>query len=138
MTRNDRGESRGDRSAVYRRRRLAISRGRAQGSDRARRSSVTRCRLASASRPHQSGDAGIHQRMGELGRRHSAPGSFWFSGRRLARSVKGRAHVTVEDIRTLAYPALRHRILLNYRAEAEGVNVETVIKKLIETVKAPL
>ena len=36
---------------------------------------------------------------------------------------------------TLAYPVLRHRILLNYRAEAEGVTVETVIGKLIEAVK---
>jgi MoxR-like ATPase len=35
----------------------------------------------------------------------------------------------------LAAPALRHRILINYRAEAEGVTVETVIGKLLETIK---
>ena len=52
--------------------------------------------------------------------------------------VKGRARVTVEDIQTLAYPTLRHRILLNYRAEAEGVNVEHVIKRLLDTIKAPI
>ena len=44
----------------------------------------------------------------------------------------------MEDIRTLAYPTLRHRILLNYRAEAEGVNVEKVIARLIETIKPPI
>lgn len=40
-----------------------------------------------------------------------------------------RTHVTVEDIQRLARPCLRHRILLNYRAEADGVSVEQVIKK---------
>ena len=42
-----------------------------------------------------------------------------------------RAHVTKEDIISLAHPILRHRILLNYRAEAEGETVETVIAKLL-------
>jgi len=47
----------------------------------------------------------------------------------------GRAHVTIEDIQALAQPTLRHRILLNYRAEAEGVTVENVVERLLETVK---
>ncbi|HXS68070.1 MAG TPA: AAA family ATPase, partial [Candidatus Polarisedimenticolia bacterium] len=51
--------------------------------------------------------------------------------------LQGRSHVGLEDIRALAAPALRHRILVNYRAEAEGTNVETIIKKLLETVKEP-
>ena len=38
--------------------------------------------------------------------------------------LAGRAHVTPGDIRALARPVLRHRVLLNYRAEAEGVTVE--------------
>ena len=46
--------------------------------------------------------------------------------------------VTASDIQTLAFPVLRHRILLNYRAEAEGVRVEDVIKRLLETVKPPV
>lgn len=46
--------------------------------------------------------------------------------------------MTVEDLQHLAQPTLRHRILLNYRAEAEGVRVEDVIRKLLATVKAPL
>lgn len=53
-----------------------------------------------------------------------------------ARSLlKGRAHVTAEDIRALAIPVLRHRVLLNYRAEAEGVRIEDVIRRLIDTVQ---
>jgi len=46
--------------------------------------------------------------------------------------LDGRSHATYDDIRALAAPVLRHRILTNYRAEAEGITVEAVIKKLIE------
>jgi MoxR-like ATPase len=49
--------------------------------------------------------------------------------------LHGRAHVTLDDIRALAHPTLRHRILINYRAEAEGINVEKVTDRLLETVK---
>jgi MoxR-like ATPase len=45
--------------------------------------------------------------------------------------------VAAEDIHALAAPTLRHRILINYRAEADGVNVQTVIQRLLETVKEP-
>jgi MoxR-like ATPase len=52
--------------------------------------------------------------------------------------LQGRAHVTLEDIRAIALPALRHRILLNYKAEAEGINVDKIVSRLIETVRSPL
>lgn len=48
--------------------------------------------------------------------------------------LAGRAHVTHDDIRAMALPVLRHRILVNYKAEAEGVTVEKVIGKLLEVV----
>ncbi|MDB5312308.1 MAG: MoxR family ATPase [Gemmataceae bacterium] len=44
----------------------------------------------------------------------------------------GRAHVTTEDIKALAFPVLRHRILTNFTAASEGVTTDTVIKKLLE------
>jgi MoxR-like ATPase len=44
----------------------------------------------------------------------------------------GRAHVTTEDIKALAFPVLRHRILTNFTAASEGVNTDTVVKKLVE------
>ena len=50
--------------------------------------------------------------------------------------LHNRTHVTADDIRAMALPVLRHRILVNYKAEAEGVTVEKVIAKLLETVKA--
>ncbi len=45
--------------------------------------------------------------------------------------LDGRTHVTVEDIHALAAPILRHRILPNYRAEAEGVSVDEIIRRLL-------
>jgi MoxR-like ATPase len=50
-----------------------------------------------------------------------------------ARSLlEGRSHATIEDIRALAAPTLRHRVLLNYKAEAERVSVEDCIAALLE------
>jgi MoxR-like ATPase len=46
--------------------------------------------------------------------------------------LKGRSHVTEEDIRVLAKPTLRHRVLINYRAEAEGITVENIIERLLK------
>ncbi|MGL4424528.1 MAG: AAA family ATPase, partial [Gemmataceae bacterium] len=44
----------------------------------------------------------------------------------------GRPHVSTEDIRKLALPVLRHRILTNFTATAEGVSTDIVIRKLLE------
>jgi MoxR-like ATPase len=50
-----------------------------------------------------------------------------------ARAVlHGRYYVTVEDIRAVAYPVLRHRIMTNFNAEAEGVKPDDIITRLIE------
>ena len=42
----------------------------------------------------------------------------------------------MDDIQTLAHPTLRHRILINYRAEAEGISVGNVIDRLLESLKS--
>ncbi len=52
-----------------------------------------------------------------------------------ARAVlHGRYYVTVEDIRAVAYPVLRHRIMTNFNAEAEGVKPDDIITRLIELI----
>jgi MoxR-like ATPase len=51
--------------------------------------------------------------------------------------LRGRFHVEPDDIRALVHPTMRHRILLGYRAEADGVSVDTVIERLWEHVKGP-
>jgi len=47
----------------------------------------------------------------------------------------GRSHVNFDDIKALAYPVLRHRLLINYRAEAEGVVTDHLIDRLLKSVK---
>ena len=47
--------------------------------------------------------------------------------------LNGRSHVTLEDIQALAHPTLRHRILLSYKAEAEGVTVDDMIDRLLKS-----
>jgi MoxR-like ATPase len=47
--------------------------------------------------------------------------------------IKGRFSVIPEDIHTLAYPVLRHRISLNFRAEAEGISTDDVVKSLLKS-----
>ena len=71
----------------------------------------------------------------------------WGAGLRAAQSLvlgakarvllAGRFHVSPDDIRALAHPTLRHRVLLGYRAEADGVTVDSVIDRLLEHVKGP-
>jgi MoxR-like ATPase len=52
-----------------------------------------------------------------------------------ARAVlRGRAHVSVDDIQAVARPVLRHRLILNFAAQSEGVGIEDVITRLLETV----
>ncbi len=49
--------------------------------------------------------------------------------------LHGQSYVSIDDIRALAHPALRHRILLSYKAEAEGVTVEDCISRLLQEMK---
>jgi MoxR-like ATPase len=51
--------------------------------------------------------------------------------------LQDRSHVSPDDVKALAVPVLRHRILPNFKAEAEGVDAAQVIEKLIETVPVP-
>jgi MoxR-like ATPase len=49
----------------------------------------------------------------------------------------GRAHVAFEDVRALALPVLRHRILRNFHAEAERVSTDHIVEQLLEQVPRP-
>lgn len=49
--------------------------------------------------------------------------------------LKGRFAVVMEDLHTMAYPVLRHRILVNFKAEAENVNSDHVTSELIKSVE---
>jgi MoxR-like ATPase len=51
--------------------------------------------------------------------------------------LKGRYAVIMEDLHTMAYPVLRHRILMNFKAEAEDVSSDQVTAELIRAVARP-
>jgi MoxR-like ATPase len=51
--------------------------------------------------------------------------------------MKGRYHVTYEDIRTLFIPVLRHRILLNFHAESDRLKQDDILKKLLDFKPSP-
>jgi MoxR-like ATPase len=93
--------------------------------------------LSSASRPHQPNTPDFVNEWVSWGAGTRA-GQFLILGAKARALLRGRAHVTVEDIQALAIPALRHRILLNYRAEAEGIKVDEVVKRLLAATKLPV
>lgn len=91
-------------------------------------------RLAAASRPQQPGTPDFVNEWVSWGAGLRAAQYLTLGGKARA-LLAGRAHVTRDDIRALAAPVLRHRILINYRAEAAGMTVETIIARLLESVK---
>jgi MoxR-like ATPase len=51
--------------------------------------------------------------------------------------TSGRYHVSFEDIRALAHPVLRHRVLTNFHAQSEGITSDALVDRLLEAVKTP-
>ena len=89
-------------------------------------------RLAAASRPHQKDAPDYINTWVSWGAGLRA-GQFLVLGSKVRALLQGRSHVTTDDIRALAHPTLRHRILINYRAEAEGITVTNVIDRLLNS-----
>ena len=92
-------------------------------------------RLAAASRPRRQGSADWVNDWVNWGAGLRAA-QFLVLGGKARALLQGRAHVTVDDLQALAPAVLRHRILLNYRAEAEGVSIDQVITRLMETLQS--
>ena len=51
--------------------------------------------------------------------------------------IAGRGYVTPDDVKSIVYDVLRHRILLSYEAEAEGIISENLIEEILENVNLP-
>lgn len=49
--------------------------------------------------------------------------------------IQGRNHVSSDDIKTMVYPILRHRIILNFEAERKGMTTDDAVKELLEKLK---
>ncbi len=100
--------------------------------------SVTRyaVRLVGASRPVTQNAPDYIKRWVNWGASLRAS-QFLILGGKARAVMSGRYNVSVEDVRALAYPILRHRILLNFHAESERVKPDDVIRRLIESVPEP-
>ncbi len=59
------------------------------------------------------------------------------TGGKIYALLDGRFNVSIEDIRAVALPSLRHRIILNFEGEAEGITTEAVIRSILDAVVAP-
>ncbi len=91
-------------------------------------------RLAVATRPHRPEAPAFVNEWVNWGAGTRAS-QYLVLGAKTRAVLQGRAHVTYDDIKAMARPVLRHRLQLNYRAEAEGMTVDKLIAKLVETVK---
>ena len=93
-------------------------------------------RLAASSRPGQKGTPEFVNDWVNWGAGLRA-GQALILGSKARALLQGRSHVTPDDVKALAAPVLRHRILPNFKAEAEGVDADKVVEKLLETVSVP-
>jgi MoxR-like ATPase len=99
--------------------------------------SVTRyaVRLVAASRP-ENGSLDFVKRWVSWGASLRASQYLILGGKARA-LMQGRYNVSCEDVRSLAYPVLRHRILVNFHAESEGIGSEEIIRRLLDAVPEP-
>jgi MoxR-like ATPase len=93
-------------------------------------------RLVGASRPMSDTAPDFIRKWANWGASLRAS-QFLILGGKARAVMSGRYNVSVEDVRALAYPILRHRILLNFHAESERVTPDDVIRRLIDTVPEP-
>jgi MoxR-like ATPase len=93
-------------------------------------------RLADASRPGREGAPDFVNEWVSWGAGLRAAQTLVLGAKARA-LLNGRAHVSIGDITALVHPTLRHRVLVGYKAEAEGVTVDDIIDRLLEAVPRP-
>jgi len=90
--------------------------------------------LVRASRPAEPDCPAFVKRMITWGAGPRAVQSLILGGKGRA-ALRGREHVSVDDVRAMAPPVLRHRIVTNFSAEAEGYTPDRVVQELLEAVE---
>lgn len=90
-------------------------------------------RLVGATRPDGPTATGKVKEMIKWGAGSRASQALILAGKARA-LLEGRYNVAIEDVRALAIPVLRHRVIVNFHAEAEGVRAEDIVNDLIETI----
>ena len=89
--------------------------------------------LVRASRPNEPESSPLVKKMITWGAGPRAVQALILGGKVRA-SLRGRHHVAVEDIRALCHPVLRHRLVTNFSAEAEGYTAERMVDELLASV----
>lgn len=93
-------------------------------------------RLVRATRPADGGSPEFVRRLVDWGAGPRA-GQYLIAGAKASAAMDGRPHVTLNDVRKVAIPVLRHRVSTNFQAQAEGMATEDIVRKLVETVPEP-
>lgn len=91
-------------------------------------------RLVTSTRPGESKEIeGIHKYL--LYGASPRASQYLVLGAKARAILAGKYHVDFDDIKNLAGPVLRHRLVLNFHARADGVDADTIIRRLVETVR---
>jgi MoxR-like ATPase len=92
--------------------------------------------LVRATRPR---DPGVPKFIPELVSWGAGPraSQYLILGGKARAILHGRLHVTTDDIKAVAYPVLRHRLVTTFNADAEGVTTDDIISRLIQVVPLP-
>ena len=92
--------------------------------------------LARATRPHEKDTPDFINNWLTWGAGPRAA-QYLVLGAKARAITRGRLNVSVDDIKQMAKPVLRHRIITNFNADAEGVDSDAIIDKLLATIKEP-
>jgi MoxR-like ATPase len=92
--------------------------------------------LARATRPVADGGMAEFAPLLRFGAGPRASQSLVLCGKARA-TLAGRPHVGLDDIRAVAAPVLRHRILPSYEADARGMSRDDIVARLLEAVQVP-
>jgi MoxR-like ATPase len=93
-------------------------------------------RLADASRPTRPASPDFVKKYVKWGAGLRASQSIVLGAKARA-LMRGRYHVSVADVRTLAVPALRHRVVTNFYAESEQMTSDAIVERLLDHVPQP-
>ncbi len=93
-------------------------------------------RLVRATRPKDVAAPDFIKRLVDWGAGPRA-GQNLINGAKAFAAMDGRPNVSIGDVRKVAIPVLRHRIATNFQAQAEGLDIDEIITKLIATVPEP-
>ncbi|MBZ5557277.1 MAG: MoxR family ATPase [Acidobacteriia bacterium] len=96
-------------------------------------------RIVRASRPAGGAEDGVPAAVRQFVKWGAGPraGQALVLGAKARALVDGRSVAAPDDVRAVALPVLRHRILLNFQAEADGVDADQIVGRLLDAVPAP-